>query len=448
MSPGTRRRFSLVEYGQPLDIAVEIAAAASLDRDKARVLIERAGERIARTLRFSSNPIRIDADGVRAVDVAGMIRLGPSVELEIAPKFLGLDRADSRWREDFYLLANLSRHGRLLASERLKASSGAPRDLATLVARSLAGMYRDNRRRPLRSYRRSREVDFSIDGELDPIEMYQPGPDGFPQELIRYDRRNPFNASIVGAASELLPEVSDPIAVAELVRIVEDLPQQGRPTPNRSRKVPGRARVWQPTIDLANDVLQGLGVSYKNGFASAPGYVVNTWRVWEDLLIIASRFSFGRDATGVQSDYRLGLRYLGTAGAKSTVNVYPDLTISAGGSRPRFILDAKYKSSSEKGRTRISESDVYEALAYAKAGACDLIVLAYPSLPSNSLKTLGEVSVFETVVVDRTKIFGIEVEARGISQRGGLKLFSETMSTHLRSIVSQDVARAQTTDTT
>lgn len=436
MPVGARRRFSLVEYGPPVDLAADISVAAGIDRSKARQLIEQAGERVARTLGFSSNPVQVDANGIRIFDVAGMIRLGPSLELEIAPKFLGLDRDDARWREDFYFLANLSRHGRLLASERLKASSGAPRDLAALVARSLAGMYRDNRRKPLRSYRRSQETSFSIDGEVDPFDLRHPDPDGFAQEIVRYDRRNPFNASIVGAAKELLPEVSDPIAVAELVRIVEDLPEQGRPSTTRTRRVPGRARAWQPVIDLSNDVLRGLGVSYKYGVASAPGYVVGTWRTWEDLLVVASRFAFGREVVRVQPEHQLGIRTRTASGGASAFNVFPDLMITVGSSGFRFILDAKYKSNSEKGRVRISEADVYEALAFARATVCDTVVLAYPALPSNSQLSPGQVLSFEQVLVDKTRICGVQIEVRGISQRGGLKLFSDRMGQGLRGIIA------------
>jgi len=435
MPIGARRRFSLIEYGQPVDLAADISATAGIDRGKARQLIEQAGERVARTLGFSSNPIQADANGIRVADVAGMIRLGPSLELEIAPKFLGLDRNEPRWREDFYFLANLSRHGRLLASERLRGSSGAPKDFAALVARSLAGMYRDNRRKPLRAYRRTQEMSFSIDGEVDPYDLSHPGPDGFAQEIVRYDRRNPFNASIVGAAKELLPEVSDPIAVAELVRIIEDLPEQGRPAPSRTQKVPGRARAWQPTLDLSNDVLRGLGVSYKYGPASMPGYVVGTWRTWEDLLVVASRFAFGRDVVRVQLGHQLGTRTRTPSGGASAFNVFPDLMITTGSSGFRFILDAKYKSTYDKGRVRISEADVYEALAFARATTCDTVVLAYPALPSNSPLPLGQVLSFEQVSVDKTRIYGVQIEVRGISQRAGLKTFSARMQQDLSEIV-------------
>jgi len=74
-----------------------------------------------------------------------------------------------------------------------------------------------------------------------------------------------------------------------------------------------------------------------------------------------------------------------------------------------------------KGRVRISEADIYEALAFARATSCETVVLAYPALPSNSQLQLGEVFLFEEVSVDKTRICGVEVEVRGISQRGELR---------------------------
>lgn len=92
----------------------------------------------------------MDAARARAKGFAGLIRLGPSLELEITPKFLGIDDTDSKWREDFFYLVTLSKHGRLLASERMVASGNSPRNLSALVARSMATMYWDNQRLPTR----------------------------------------------------------------------------------------------------------------------------------------------------------------------------------------------------------------------------------------------------------------------------------------------------------
>lgn len=424
---GARRRLRLLEYAAPVDLAGEASRLAGIDRPRAKQLIQAAGERVARVLGMNVSPLVAEAGGVRAMDVAGMIRLAPALELEIAPKFLGLDADDRHWREDFYFLANLSRHGTLLGSERLRASGGAPRDLATLVARSLIGMYWDNRRNPLRSYRRLKEEDVFVDGDIDPFDIRFPGPDGFVQEMIRYDRRNSHNAAIVAAAKELLPEVSDAEAIAGLVHLVEDLPGQGRPDKfRRVRKLPGRSRRWQPVVDLANDVVKGLGLSFEEGFASAPGYIVSTWRTWEDLLVVGMRLAYGRDVVRSHKAHALGTRAKLPGGAASLLNVYPDLMVATV-NQPPFVMDAKYKTSSEKGKVRVSEADAYEALAFARATKCETVILAYPALPSAEQRPLGDTVFFERLDVAGTRIYAAQVEVRGVSRRSGLKSFSDRL---------------------
>lgn len=423
----TRQRLTLLEYGPPVDLLTSVRQAAGIDSVKAHHVIQKAGQRAARNLGLNTNPITTDDDGVRAIDIAGMIRLAPSLELEITPKFLGLDEYHPRWREDFFFLANMSRHGRLLASERLRASGGAPRDLAALVARSLAGMYWENRRNPLRSYRRQYENEFYFDGEIDPFDICLPEPDGFRQEVVRYGRRNQFNASIRGAAKELLPEVSNPEAVSGLVRLIEDLPEQGPPIPTRAKRLPGRSRRWQPVVDLSNDVLRGLGVSFKEGFASAPGYVIRTWRIWEDLLVIAMRLAYGRDVVRSQKEHALGTRYRPILGLTTPLNVYPDLTVASIEGHPPFVIDAKYKTNAEKDRLRVAEADVYEALAFCTATGCDTVILAYPAMPSKENREVGTTTIFERLDVGKRRVYGVQIEVRGISKRSGLKIFSSNL---------------------
>lgn len=422
-----RTRLSLVEYGAPVDLGRTIAEAIGVDRTKANSLLMEAGNRAASSLQLNYNPISVDAKGTRAIDFAGLIRLAPSLELEVAPKFLGLDDTDAAWREDFFFLSTLSRHGRLLASERLSASGGTPRDLSTLVARSFTSMYEARKRRPLRSYRRVREADFFIDGDPDPVDLIFPSPDGFEQELIRFDRRNGWNADIVAAAKELLPEVSDPSAAGSLVRLIEDLSPQNIPA-NRRMPIPARHKAWKPLHELSIDVLGGLGLNYKQGQAHAPGYLVDTWRVWEDLLTVAARLGFGRNAVVPQRGYPLGTKTKISTGAVSKLSVYPDCVIEPEGARPRMLLDAKYKGHVEKGQLRISEADIYEALAFAKATGCNLVALAYPAQPSDAPQPVGTCMVIEKVVVDAVQIVGIQIEIRSISKTGALRLFAANLA--------------------
>jgi 5-methylcytosine-specific restriction enzyme subunit McrC len=429
----TRTRLSLVEYGAPVDLSHAIAEAIGVDRAKANSLLLEAGGRAAFSLGLNYNPISVDAKGTRAINFAGLIRLAPSLELEVAPKFLGLDDTDAAWREDFFFLSTLSRHGRLLASERLSASGGTPRDLSTLVARSITSMYEARKRRPLRSYRRVREADFFIDGDPDPVDLIFPSPDGFEQERILFDRRNGWNADIVAAAKELLPEVSDPSVASSLVRLIEDLSPQNAPA-NRRKPIPARHRAWKPLHELSIDVLGGLGLNYKQGQAHAPGYLINTWRVWEDLLTVAARLGFGRNAVVPQRGYPLGTKIKISTGVVSKLSVYPDCVIESDGTRPRMLLDAKYKGHVEKGQLRISEADIYEALAFSNATGCKLVALAYPAQPGDALQPVGTCTVFEKAVVDAVQIVGIQIESRLISKTGALRLFGANIAASLSEV--------------
>jgi 5-methylcytosine-specific restriction enzyme subunit McrC len=423
-----KRRLSLVEYGTPVNMIRDIATAIDGDRNKASSLITEVGIRIASNLGLSYNPITVDAKGVRAIDFAGLIRLAPSLELEVAPKFLGLDEADGGWREDFFFLAMLSRHGQLLTSEHLSASGKSPRDLSTLVARSFTSMYEVRKRRPIRNYRKVKEVDFYLDGDPDPLDIVFPSPDGFEQETLQFDRVNNWNASIVAAAKALLPEIGDPSVVRSLVRLIEDLSPQKAPVRLRKEAMPARHKSWRPIHDLSVDVINGLGLNYKQGRAQAPGYLVSTWRVWEDLITVALRLGFGRSAVVPQRGFTLGTK-LKITGSAVKLSVFPDCVIEAEGSRPKMLLDAKYKGHVEKGPLRISGADIYEALAFSRAAACNLVILAYPAPPDGCMAVLGKCNVFERINIDNIQIVGIQIECRTISKRHGLEEFSRAITT-------------------
>jgi 5-methylcytosine-specific restriction endonuclease McrBC regulatory subunit McrC len=177
-------------------------------------------------------------------------------------------------------------------------------------------------------------------------------------------------------------------------------------------------------VDLANDVIKGLGLSFREGFAAAPGYIVGTWRTWEDLLVVAMRLAYGRNVVRAQAEHKLGSRIRFPESSASSVNVYPDLTVACVDGLPSFVIDAKYKANVDKGRQRISEADAYEAFAFGKATGCDTVILAYPALPSSKLPALGETRLFERLDIKDVKIYGVEIEVRGIARRSGLKTFS------------------------
>lgn len=430
MNTATRTRLSLVEYGSPADLFSQLPAGFPIDRDQLSQLLNHTGARIASSLGLTSSPISADRRTARAKDFAGLVRLAPNLELEVAPKFLGSGIQHEGWREDFFFLSTLSRHGRLLAADRLSSSSGSPRDLSTLVGRSIVSMYTELQRRPVRSYRRTGRLDFFIDGEPDPIDLAFPSPEGFEQQVVEFDQQNEWNSRICAAARLLLPEVSDPSTAGSLARIIEDLSPHLRP-PTRTRPLPSRHRAWGPLHELSVDILNGLGVNYRAGHSHTPGYVVYTWKAWEDLLSHATRLAFGNANVLHQHGFRLGSRTKADTPTPATLSVYPDCIIKGDGSRPTLIIDAKYKSNIEKGSIRISESDIYESIAFSKASGISKVVLAYPMLATTPFSELGSCIPFERVNVEDIEIFGIQVDARTISKKNALNAFSNNLSKNI-----------------
>ncbi len=427
-------RWSLVEYEPPKQIVGSIASHLGLPKPHVKELISKCGERAARALGFRSSPITMVGDSVRVVDIAGQIRVAPGIELEVAPKFLGLDADNSSWRQDFFYLATLSRHGRLLALERLRASTSESGDLHTLVARAMVEMYWRNHRRPNRVYRLHSFSDYAYEGEVDPVDVVQPGPDGFVQSSMVFDRKNHHNQVILAAAKYVLPYLRDPGVISEMERVISALsPQKTLQHIPRRVRLPNRARRWQPLYDLSLDVLRGFGLTFNEGGASAPGYLLDTWRVWEDLLTLAAQIGFGSIYCKAQNTKTLGERSrisYDSITQKSEARVTPDISILDDKHSLRFLIDAKYKGRADSSKLRISESDLYESLAFARANNCRLVALAYPALPSQPAE-LGRVEAFEVISIDDIRIVGVEVDVRGISKRGGLSTFAARFKSDL-----------------
>lgn len=414
-------RWAIREYDKPTPIIREMASISGLSDIRIRELLNAAGERIAKSLRMQANPIKTEIAGIKAVDIAGIVRVAPGIELEIIPKFLGASSVISGWREDFFFLANLSRYGRLLLSERLGGSRASCRDIPSLVGYSIVEEYLLHRRRPLRSYRRHTRLDFSIDGEVDPESVAQPDPEGFLQETISFDRRNVFNATISAASNEIARECRNPALQAQLRRIAQSLGEQERNLDLKERPVPRRARQWQSLFDLSRDIVRGFGLAFDHTPASMPGFVVGTWQIWEDVISMALRLGLGT-CVEIQRSAILGRRIRLEPPSIAKASVTPDATLST----ISLLIDAKYKSRHDRGTQRISEADLYEALAFTRATGIRSVALIYPALSIDA--ALGTLVLFETIELNDIVVRGYEVSVVGISKRGMLRSFSSTLA--------------------
>ena len=159
--------------------------------------------------------------------------------------------------------------------------------------------------------------------------------------------------------------------------------------------------------------------------------------MWEDLLTVALRLSWGSSAVDAQRSVALGVRTSFDAGGKAssrTAWVTPDLAVGHG---TGLIVDAKYKGRVGELKNRISEADLYEALAFASATKIGQVVLLYPAVARGAAPPpVGTTTTFERVTVGAVVVLGMEVEVRGISRVGALRRFADGLIAALKPLVA------------
>lgn len=426
-------RFSISEYGESKKLVEEIQSKSSYSKAEINDLILKCGDSVSKELGFNKSPILISSGKVRAIKFSGLIQVAPGIELEVIPKFVGAE-FDS-WREDFLFVATLSKHGYLLSSDNISSSLSKNDNLHNIIALSFSKMYMENRRKQIRTYSTIVEHEFAIDGEIDIEDILIPSIDGFKQKTLQFSKTNPFNAVISQAAKILLPHLTDPRAVQLIERVIHHIGPQKIVPRIRFTKLPSRSKHWQKLYDLSVDISKNLGLSMRHGELRIPGYVIDTWRCWEDLIGVMANKNKDLFKVEYHPKFKLGEKL---SESTSDVNVYPDYILQTHDrSLDPFLIDAKYKTNILKGKTRISESDIYESLAFLKSSNTRLIILIFPEQGSNMGS--GELKVFEQIMIEDKIILGAQLCINGISRKSHFNQISKVLGQSLVSLASENL---------
>ena len=411
-------RLSLVEYGTGIEVSEDI-----------RPLIESANKVIQRVLLEKRNALVMTDGKLRALGIAGTIRLSKDIELEIIPKMLG-NQEQSSWKESLFLLSALSKYGNIITSEHIHSSTAYQDSLYDIAGRILAREYSAHRRKPIRQYRRERFNDFSIDGEIDFELAFEKNPDGIPQEKVSFDKVNPYNATIREAMRIVLPYVKDISIRQALNRAVQELGPLLAVSRHRL-KVPARNREWTDIYHLAFDIVSGMGSTLEKGEIMSPSFIADTWRIWEWLITTAFRVGLGSTFRVVpQAAVPWGKKK--TAGKTMRVNVFPDIAVydHADSVEPVFLVDAKYKVLSNEYSAGIDRSDLYEAFAFCHATGAKKLFLAYPTAADEDTET-GNVTNISNYEIDGVTISAIKVAFGSITKQGDITAFCRKLSSEV-----------------
>ncbi|WP_186423780.1 5-methylcytosine restriction system specificity protein McrC [Lacrimispora celerecrescens] len=423
-------KVQVVEYAD--GISIDSIAHNNDEINEIYYGINRANKKIANSLRIKRDTLKFSGGKIRALGIAGIIRLTNNVELEVVPKFLKHSMNDD-WKATLYLLSTLSKYGSILSTEHIKSSASYISSLYDIAGRILAQEYLKCRNKPIRQYRKEKYRDYSIDGEIDFGTVFERHSDGIEQSIIRFDRMNAYNATIREAMKIVRPYTTDLQTKNILSSAICELGQRGFPSRERLN-VPARNREWLQSYDLAFDIIRGSGGSFDAGKLIAPGFIVDTWKLWEWLI------TFGMGAAGTshkaisQKQIKWGVKECN--GHRYNVNVFPDIEISSIGNTPLplYLVDAKYKTIKNEDTGEIERDDLYEAFAFCNANHTSEIVLIYPDDNAQSLNP-GLVRACSKYYIKDIIIHVVQVSFGSITERGGLFTFSKNMIKGIKDIL-------------
>ena len=421
-------KYRLSEYGVGIDFLHEDGTVIGYER--LETAVSRANARIRSALGISRDALQLRNGVLRAAGVAGSLKLTNDIEIDVVPKFIS--EKDSNWKATLYMLSTLSKYGNVLSDDRIQANSSYMESLYDICGRILAQEYIKNSRRPIRKYRKENFSDYTIDGDINFEVVFERSPDGTEQSRVLFDRLNTYNSTIVQAMKVVSPYVTDNKARNVLSNAISNMGACNSTLISKTRlNVPSRNREWLLAYNLAFDVMQGLGVSFDMGEKYAPGFIINTWQLWEWLITTGLRIGLGGKNVIPQRNVKWGIKSVNAR--KYEVNVYPDVTVMPE-EKPNYLVDAKYKILSNVFTGEIDRGDLYEAYAFCRASNVKRIFLAYPA-SSNNGSPAGNVNPVSTYNIEDVEITCIMVSFGSIDDRGGLYMFGQNISNGINALI-------------
>lgn len=246
-------------------------------------------------------------------------------------------------------------------------------------------------------------------------------------KAIIYKTSNCDVFEIESTSNESDPQVKNILSTA-----ISEFGRQGLPS-KQKLSVPPRNKEWQQAYDLSFDIVQGLGSSYDTGRFVAPGFVVDTWKLWEWLITTGVRL--GNITRKVFPQNSISFGYKETTANRYIVNVFPDIEVMTEENQmlPLYLVDAKYKLLKNSSTGEIERDDLYEAFAFCSATDTKEIVLVYPMDTPTEIP--GEVKKCSTYYIKDVMVHVIQASFGSMREKGGIYTFTRNITSGIESVL-------------
>ncbi|ERJ11903.1 McrC family protein [Haloplasma contractile] len=135
--------------------------------------------------------------------------------------------------------------------------------------------------------------------------------------------------------------------------------------------------VYRPVFNMAKLFYENSQPNLNKGDDFTFSFLVPVNRLFEKYLF--ELISYNSENEKLTPKYQGPVNYLGKLNDKNFVQLNPDISLLDEHNQVRLILDAKYKEAiDQNGNLKISQSDIYQMLAYSVKNRCNHVALVYP----------------------------------------------------------------------
>ena len=351
-----------------------------------REALRRAAETLRRKLKLRLPPLLEDAHGCRIHNLVGAIDLGDGTVLHVRPK----TRPGDDWvAAVLSLLAGSDPVD--IAGERTGGRAAPRDDLLEALARAYTGrleraLHRDG---PLQVMQREERRSATLSGRLDVTRWLRDAlvhPARFPVATSRLAADNDYSRALCFVAHTLAKRTSD-LSVGARLRAVAAALRPGAPevaVPPAGvelRALPSQWAVYTPAWSIACAVLARRSLLRPEGADRGVSIAIEPWPLLERLLELslgdaaAQARRVGRPLVA-KRQHPLQILSSPKGGARSQDPARPDAVLFED-REAVATFEAKYRDYRvEKGPER---TEVYQALAAARAASAPTAVLVYPN---------------------------------------------------------------------
>lgn len=302
--------------------------------------------------------------------IAGVIE-SENFTFSIRPKIVDLGRGTAEWLNDFKAMTAFA--------EGDDSHLGVRPVLASkpweVIAGELLALLEAPRRQSLWGYSAESWVSFRITGQVDPNSVALPSPEGYMQYGYARNDGAEYRGVLTAAILKLAARVPKWPYLGRLISFSDP----SLPVLTTIPQLPDRFDEWQPVYSLCKEIIKDAAISVSAMFQRGGSTLFATEVLWERLsrrLTAKASLLIGESS---EQTFIVPSSAVVISFAKSghkNIQIKPDIGIFEG-KECKFIIDAKYKSFSI-GRTIVSKSDFYQAIAFLDGTSLSQICLIYP----------------------------------------------------------------------